>query len=90
MNSILKRPVFPWTESKYETTLRLFDRYYELHPGFMFPPNYQSFKCFLVWVLTLTKGRIKSSPGRHNPDGTPRLLPYISTLGYPGPDTDRS
>lgn len=71
-DSIPKRLVVHWTESKYETTLQFFNRYYELYPGSTFPPNYQTFKGFLVWVSKLTKGRIKSR--------TLRLLPYISNL----------
>lgn len=79
-NSVPKRYVIPYTESKYETKLQYFDKYHELHPDSTVPPNYQTFKSFLVWVSKLMDGRIKSSPWGKNPDGTPRLLPCVDTV----------
>ncbi|EED21202.1 conserved hypothetical protein [Talaromyces stipitatus ATCC 10500] len=79
-NSIPKAYIVPETELRYGEALQYFDRYRELHPDATVPPNYQTFKSFLVWASLLKEGRIEDSPLGNNPDGTPRILPCVDTM----------
>jgi hypothetical protein len=79
-NSIPKRHVIPYTQSKYDTTLEFFDQYYKLHADATIPPNFQTLKSFLAWTSKLMEGRIKESPRGTTLEGTQRLLPCVDSM----------
>uniref|UniRef100_A0A093VU63 Virulence plasmid integrase pGP8-D n=1 Tax=Talaromyces marneffei PM1 TaxID=1077442 RepID=A0A093VU63_TALMA len=79
-NSIPKRHVIPYTQSKYDTTLEFFDQYYKLHADATIPPNFQTLKSFLAWISKLMEGRIKESPRGTTLEGTQRLLPCVDSM----------
>jgi hypothetical protein len=61
-NSETKVNVLPRTAKGYARTLLLFDRFCELHPQAVSPPNIQTFKAFMEWVGRLMNGRLAARP----------------------------
>ncbi|PYI00196.1 hypothetical protein BO71DRAFT_455086 [Aspergillus ellipticus CBS 707.79] len=61
-NSEIKRVVLPRTEAKYERALQIFDKFIELHPRAVDPPDIQSYKAFMEFFGRNTKGRLGEKP----------------------------
>ncbi|KAL4999885.1 hypothetical protein BDV10DRAFT_200538 [Aspergillus recurvatus] len=57
-----KRAVLPRTIKGYDRTLKLFDEFLDLHPAACFPLDIRTYKGFLEYYASITRGRIKEKP----------------------------
>jgi hypothetical protein len=58
----VKGQILSRTRIGYERTLFLFDRFCELHPQAVSPPNIKTLKAFMEWVGLSKKGRLAERP----------------------------
>ncbi|KAG2025158.1 hypothetical protein GB937_002919 [Aspergillus fischeri] len=58
----IKRAVLPRTAERYERSVKIFDRFLELHPAACSPPDIKTYKGFLEFYARNTTGRIEEKP----------------------------
>ncbi|RHZ62459.1 uncharacterized protein CDV56_107336 [Aspergillus thermomutatus] len=58
----IKRAVLPRTAKKYERSLKIFNKFLELHPAACSPPDIKTFKGFLEFYVRNTPGQIEEKP----------------------------
>ncbi|KAL4925801.1 uncharacterized protein BDV17DRAFT_283674 [Aspergillus undulatus] len=57
-NTKLRRAVLDHTEKRYDEVLDQFDIFVQTHPGAMTPPDIKTYKGFMEWLATNTRGRL--------------------------------